>query len=184
MKRRRGFSLIELLVVVAVGSVLTGTGIAVVYALLSAEQAGRELLRTRAALDRLADQFRRDAHAATALTRPAPEEDDDLRPAWQLRLDANLVVEYRQGRDELLRVEKRDGHIQRRESFALPSGTTASVESVAETRPAIILLRIGPREEGTDRSEGRMMRIEAAMGRDRRFLNSEGSKTNEPLRKP
>ena len=61
---RRGYTLIEMIVVMTAGTVLMGIAVTLLCALLRAEGTGRALVERSASLGRLADQFRRDVHAA------------------------------------------------------------------------------------------------------------------------
>ena len=61
---RRAFTLVEMLTVISIGSVLMGIAISLLIVLLGAEQSGRTHAERSESLQRLADQFRRDVHAA------------------------------------------------------------------------------------------------------------------------
>ena len=65
---RRGFTLIEMLVVMTVGSVIVGIGVGMLHVLLRTEQTGRDRVHQAGVLARLAEQFRSDVGAAVRQT--------------------------------------------------------------------------------------------------------------------
>ena len=66
MTGRRGMTLIELLVAMAVASTILGVAVGLVYTLLEADRAAQRQVRFSNASARLSEQFRRDVRAATA----------------------------------------------------------------------------------------------------------------------
>ena len=63
-KRLAGFTLIEMLVAISVGTVLAAIGVGLIHSLMRLEQFARADFRWRMDCDRLAAQFREDCHAA------------------------------------------------------------------------------------------------------------------------
>ena len=163
MIRRRGFSLIELIAVLGIGAVMIGICVTLLYAVLRTEGAGRVHVRQGSVLGRLADQFRRDVHAANTAGSAADGKQ------WQLELAPGRIVTYRPEPGTLTRTERADGSIQRRESFALPSGTTASIEIPADAEPTIVSLMITPVARASGQTGVRAVRIDAVLARDHRF---------------
>ena len=163
MNRRRGVSLIELIVVLGIGAVMMGVCVTLLYAVLRTDGVGREHVRHSIVLARLADQFRRDVHAAKTVTGVADGEQ------WKLELPPGRTVTYRLEAGVLARSEQVDGTVQRRESFTLPSGTTASIEIQAEAEPTVVSLMIVPVAEATGQPAGRAVQIDAVLARDHRF---------------
>ena len=76
----RGFSLIEMLVVITVGSVVVGIGVGTLHVLHRTEQTGRDRAAQARIVDRLAQQFRSDVAAAVRQT-PAAQQGE-----WQFVL--------------------------------------------------------------------------------------------------
>ncbi len=162
---RRGHSLIELMVVIAVSSTLAAVTVGLLHTLFQMQQGGRKHLEVRRTLERLAEQFRDDVHAATQLRPMAAGKGEGGAaegPGWELPREGDHQVEYRLHAYQLLRTERQKDKLLRRESFALPPGTTAAM-GTAETTPGLVTLRIG-----------RTIRIEAALALDQRFLEGKG----------
>ena len=188
-KQRRGHSLIELLVVISVGSALLAVSVGLLHTLLQMQQGGRKHLQQRRTLERLADQFREDVHAATQVRATAAGPGQAEGPGWELPRDPEHTVEYRLQEDNLVRTERQKDKVLRRESFALPQGATVSMETpkmgIAETAPGLVTLRIVPllpserQPAGQPRapgaaSPGRTIRVDAALATDHRFLQAKG----------
>ncbi len=173
MNKRRGHSLIELLVVIAATTTLLGIGLGILHMLMRLEGGSRKEVGQRVAMGRLAVQFRRDVHAARQLTNSTESGDKDEQPAWQLSLDADRVVEYRVGPEELVRTERTGDEIVHQESFSLPEEVTVSIDRVDEAAPGIVRLRVtlhGPRALLSMRHG---LSVEAQLAKDRRFLGEE-----------
>jgi prepilin-type N-terminal cleavage/methylation domain-containing protein len=79
---RRGYTLIEMLVVITVSTVLLSVAVGVLHVLSRAERSGREHGNRATIVARLADQFRSDVHAAL---HPIPSEGAD-KNVWQFAL--------------------------------------------------------------------------------------------------
>lgn len=168
MNRRRGISLIEMIAAMGIGAVMMGVAVALLYTLLETEGSGREHLRHGSVLGRLADQFRRDVHAAKSVGDVADGE------GRQFELAPGRTVTYRLEPGTLVRTEQVDAVVQRRESFALPPGTTTSIRIEADTDPTIVSLMITPVAEPPRQPGRRTARIDAVLARDRRFTRPEG----------
>ncbi len=177
MKRRRGYTLIEMLVIIAAGSAMMAVALGILHLLIRLEQGAREEVARQTTLDRLADQFRRDVHAAgqfaaieiaEAAAVQVPERADGA-PGWQFSLDENRTVQYRAGRRELIRTEREEKDAVARETYVLPSDATVSIERVGEAAPGIVRLRVAP---GGAQPLGiwRGTCVDAELAKDRRFL--------------
>jgi prepilin-type N-terminal cleavage/methylation domain-containing protein len=69
MNKRTGFTLIEMIVVMTVGSVLTTLAMSLVHQMLSFSQEASEFRECDRAIDRLISDLRRDAHIAVSVSR-------------------------------------------------------------------------------------------------------------------
>ena len=159
---RRGYTLIEVLAVIAVSTVLMGIAIEVLYLLSRAESGGRKHAGQAAIVARLADQFRGDVHAALHPTAAENAEKNQ----WQFTL-ADRTATYRALPGEVQRYEQIAGKTTRRESYVLPADSTAEILVRADPAPATASLVItlpGPASE-----IGRDIRIDAVFSRDHRF---------------
>lgn len=162
---RRGITLVEMLTAMLVGSILSGLAVvAVVVAMRSANQYHEHLTATRS-LDRLAGQFRSDAHAATQDVEPIADA--------LLALDCgDTRVVYTRGETGLERHELRDGVLLRRETFPLPSYCSIQVDT--SRRHGRQFLRLCVLRSSDDEipvgSRVRPLVVKAMCGRDWRFV--------------
>jgi prepilin-type N-terminal cleavage/methylation domain-containing protein len=160
---RRAFTLVELLVAITVGSVLMGIAVSLLLVLLGAEQSGRTHAERSESLRRLADQFRRDVHAAVG--EPAADAVD--RHGCRLRLADSGSVRYVVGSGSIERQEQAGTKDVSRESYALPKDSTATVAVDRTTTPWTLSLTIVPND--TSMRAVHEIRIDAILGRDHRF---------------
>ena len=169
MNGRRGYSLIETVAMMGAGAAMMAIAVGVLHMLMRLEQVSRDEVRQRVAVDRLADQFRRDVHAADRFTPVDATEGEDSRPAWQLALEAGHAVEYRAEQKELLRTERAEGEVVKLESFSLPARATVSIDLVGEAAPGIVSLQIARDGSQAPGPIWRRFNVEAALAKDRRF---------------
>jgi prepilin-type N-terminal cleavage/methylation domain-containing protein len=115
---RRGFNLIEMLVVMTGVSVVLGLCTVTIQLLMRVSSDAQARRSTSAALGRLAEQFREDVHGC---------DDVQLGASAGLRLSRGprvaITYQARDGRME--RVESTGGQASRRETYALERGSTA-----------------------------------------------------------
>jgi prepilin-type N-terminal cleavage/methylation domain-containing protein len=178
---RRAFTLVEMITAMTVGTVLMGIAVSLLVVLLGAEQSGRAHVARSESLRRLADQFRRDVHAAVGETaakgavpvsptrKPgqSPEDWTEDRPECRLSLPDNRSVQYTIGADSISREERTDSKVVRRETYLLPKDSTAAVAVDRTTTPWTLSLTIVPSDASM--RQGHEIRIDALLGRDRRF---------------
>lgn len=173
MKRPRGVSLIELIVVMTVATVVMGVAVGVLYTLMRIEGTTREHLRLRTAQGRLGQQFRRDVHAAISFTTPDGEAGGKTSGGWELQLAADRVVRYRVEEDKLVRTEAGGGDGEARESFALGSDATVTIRIEDDSKPTIVSLLIARGDEAVEPSAAAAVRVDAVLARDHRFREVE-----------
>ena len=172
-KTRRGFTLIEVLTSMAIGSMIVGIAVGLLYLLLEMERTGRDQLRGRTTVNRLADRFREDVHAATRLTAlDAPGADGRSPPGWQLQLPGDEVVVYRLEEGELLCVASVDGTLRQQEAFPLAEGAAVSIEQSAGRDAPLVSLRITCRSRPPAETAFLGVCIEAILAKDHRYLES------------
>ena len=172
MKRPRGVSLIELMVVMTVATVVMGVAVGMLYTLMRIEGTTREHLRLRTARGRLGQQFRRDVHAAISFTTPDGEAGGKASGGWELQLAADRVVRYRVEKDKLVRTEAGGGG-EARESFALGSDATVTIRIEDDSKPTIVSLLIARGDEAVEPSAAAAVRVDAVLARDHRFREVE-----------
>jgi type II secretory pathway pseudopilin PulG len=117
MKRRRGMTLVELMLAMFVATAVVGMLAAIVSRIMMANAAGRDHLQTVVALARLGEQFRRDVHEARGAS-VVPSDG----PASRLKLDAgaNRAIEYEITPAGLARRVLIADKVQKRDLFILP----------------------------------------------------------------
>ncbi|MBX6314322.1 MAG: hypothetical protein IRY99_15625, partial [Isosphaeraceae bacterium] len=167
MRRRRGTSLVETMVVIATGGLVLGLCVILIQALLKLDRAGRSHLVEGMTLARLARDLRRDARAATAAEVKAGDAGPETRLA--LTLPSGRSIEYQIQARGLAREGKDDWGLPLVESYPLrPSqGSRWSVER-EEGRPRVaLLLRFGASEG--EPGGWRSVRMEGRLGSDHRF---------------
>lgn len=160
MTRRRGYSLVELLVIVSGVALVMILGAALVHALLRAERATRDGMAEGASAARLARDLRADVHAAVALS-SGPEGEAQVKSVVLTR-PGGASAEYRVEGDGLI-VSHRDGDRQRAETFTFPRRGSPRLEVDRGDGRTWVVLRI---ERGT--GSARAIRVEAELGRDHR----------------
>jgi len=173
-KKRTGFSLIEMVVAIGVGSAMMGIAVGAMYLLLRVDQQSRAELRRRAGLSRLAEQFREDGRAAVGFGRVAPPPgEDEAPPVWEFQTPEGHVVQYARSQEGLFRTERAGGDLLGQESFALAPNARVSVEQVDEAGIRLVSLRIVSEGGLPEDPHAPSARIDAAFGSDHRFEPSE-----------
>jgi prepilin-type N-terminal cleavage/methylation domain-containing protein len=163
LRKRGGFTLLEMLVVMFAMSITFGFGATILLAALRIDQAGAATLRLMAWRTELADQFRADVARADA----APERLGELTGNGTCLIlhwpDGTHVIYQRQDEGRLERTVRASGGETRR---VLPAGNpNVTVEFARGTgsRP-LITLRLVESTPGTSRR----VEIAAALGGDLR----------------
>ena len=159
---RRGTSLIEMLVVITtISFVLSGTGICL-HGMYRADRRTRESLVRHETLQRLALQFRTDAHQAAAVRVKA----DGNQPAQGMTLAQpnGRSVEYRWA-DGSIERHLRDGEKRLHdEAFRLPPANAVQWQvSEGKTPLASLLISARPERDGAEAGAA-VWRIDAALG--------------------
>ena len=142
MNRVRGYTLIEILVVITTGAVMVGLAVGLLHMLTRLDQASREQIRSQGTINGLADQFRRDVHAAGGFTVLNAPGGDDPRGAWQFPLAAERVVQYRAEPGRLARIERAGEQVLQQESYTFPAEATVTIELAGDAAPQIVSLRV------------------------------------------
>jgi len=208
MRKRLGFSLIEMVTVIAVTSVLMAIAVGLLHTLFSFQQGGQERFRQRLTLDRLARQFREDVHAASGLTAegvgslshvgadvPEPSKplapdvektpDPLLRgrkksPGWRLQLAGGRTIQYSVAGDALARIEREGDKPVAREWFPLPPGAKVEMKLREDGKAALASLRIVVGGEPSGIAPPPALLVEAVLGLDRRFALTDAGAREPP----
>jgi prepilin-type N-terminal cleavage/methylation domain-containing protein len=191
MKRRRGYSLVEMIVVISAGTVLAGLAVTLLGALLHASGTINEEVRGIVAVRRLSEQFRDDAHAALR-AEALPKDGASAVAGMRFELATGHTVAYELLPTVIERTERVDDAVRARESFFLPPGTiaaaslsTAAVAPVAteeqakNSEPTLATLVIAPGSQADKspeldadtaaRAAHAAVRIEAVVAKDHRY---------------
>jgi hypothetical protein len=151
--RRSGFSLVELVAVIAGTAVVVGGATAILQLMLGTNGEVRERTVTIATIGRLAEQFRRDVHSAGG--EPAISAD---QTSLELRHPRGRVVNWRcDEQNGVVRTEHGGGGADRRNAFQLPLKTTAALSSKGKA----VVLRIESAE-----AAGPALAVIAQIGQD------------------
>lgn len=161
-RRPAGWALIECLVLISVLTILLGLGAGTIRLLMKLDRAGRAARDQAADIERLADDFREDAHAASA--NPATIGD-----RMTLDLLGGRTAEYASRPTTIVRTIRQGDKVRRVESYRRPLKSTIRYEVAAGGPGPIAILRID-REPGAEASSiYRDYRIEAELGKHGRF---------------
>ncbi len=163
MRFRRGYTLVELMIVLTVGTAMLMIAVSVLYLLQKTQGNLRQRLSAGRSVARLADQFRGDVHAASRIERGT----DKAAPAavvWNLDISPDTVVVYQLRAAGVRRVQiASSGRIQ--DDFPLPPGMGATI-TAPEGPSTLAVLRLEAGDVSAGRS--RPVVIEALLGLDRR----------------
>jgi type II secretory pathway pseudopilin PulG len=166
LRRRPGWSLLELLVVITAVSAMLTLAAMLIFQTLKVGQDERSSTVAAAALERLGGDLRADARAAsgplvlapTRLVLPAPE---------------GRSIEYTLDRRVALRTVRKGEKVERREQYRWPRGTAGRFEPMRDGPAEGVALALVPDEAASPtRSPDapyRGFRIEALAGRDTRL---------------
>jgi hypothetical protein len=164
---RRGVSLIEILVLMTIGSTLMGIAVGSLHLLLKMDRNTRQRRQLQASEARLADQFRRDVHAALRM-KPG-EAPEQSRPIWQLELGADKRIQYQSEPGGLARLEILQGKTTRKEWYPLMESSKVRCDMTSDGPVPIVSLGIASSEEPGSLFPPQALRIDARLGTNHRF---------------
>ncbi len=168
---KAGFTLIEMLISMAVATSALGLLAATVSRVLTANDTAREHLQGITSLGRLGEQFRGDAHAADTARL---ENVDGQARTLHLGLEDGSSVEYAIDAAGLRRTLSVDGQVTHREMFVLPGMQVLGWNDDFETAGRLSLRIARLVHQGDDvQALGKQFSIDAATGR--RFSRPDGT---------
>lgn len=170
---RHGITLAEMMIAMGVGSVVLAVATGVLYNLFRVVAQAREHQQQDAAMEQLADRFRSDVHAASGLKRPTADDRSQRPREWLLQLDVDKAVRYRAEAEGLIRQVLTGQKVTQQEWFALPAGTTASIDESKQGAWTIVTLRITPGAASPGQLASESLCVESVVAWDRRWENSE-----------
>lgn len=167
--RRRGWTLIEMLVTVSVMASITGIAVKLLTTLLRSERNGIEHVTRLTTVSRLSRQFRTDVHAATELQVSA---DNPQQPLLQITSEDRRQIQYEIQPQGLLRTEQRpDQPVTVKDLLRLKNTRFRVVESPVPPRLLTLIIET-PDTFAVDAKQpagdSRELRIDAIVGRDYR----------------
>jgi type II secretory pathway pseudopilin PulG len=171
--KRRGTSLVEMVMVITVAAALAGIAVSLLLALVRTQERAKARAEQQMTLVQLADQFRRDVHAARRWVGPKPRQPAD----WLLEVNhkEGEAVRYFVADGAMVREELIMGAVQRRDSYGLPEDFAAEMTFDGQKPMAEVHLTVAPREASLRR--GHEIQIDAVLGRDHRFAKQEKRST-------
>jgi type II secretory pathway component PulJ len=162
-RRRPGYALIELLIVITVTAVMLTLCAGMIHLLLKLDRTGRTASEQAADLARLARDFRADAHASLKVSNQAGSD------RMIFSVDAGRTVEYQIRPNDILRTVREGEKVRRFETYRRPARTSVRFAGdSAGPRPFIIMMIDRP-SDGRDDSFYRDYRIEAEIGKNQRL---------------
>ena len=159
--RRRGFTLVELMIVVTISGVIFSGAAVCLHGMYRADQRVRQAALHRSTVSRLARQFRTDGHAA--ITARRLDGPPDGAQGLVFAEPSKRTIEYRVQGSEILRTVKDGQQVLHRDAFRLERGVRVAWQVNDGPKPmaAVEIVRTSP---GGPASSGLRDRIEAAVG--------------------
>jgi hypothetical protein len=150
-----------MIVIISISTLLMGLAVVVLQGLLVAERTSKESQERQAAFRRLADDFRRDVHAA----REAKSDASGLT-LRDFSPGGPLSVRYEVNHHEVERLEEKNGGVNCRESYVLAADAFFDREAKGSMR-LIKFYLVLPEQRSPENSL--TPNVEAVLGSDRRF---------------
>ena len=162
---RQGWTLIEVVISIALTSVITGMVVTLLTTLLEFDRRSTELQNESTSFARLADQFRSDVRAASSIQQEAVTEEETLQRIT-LSLSQDTRVVYQQQGDRLLRTFYQGEQPSGQESYDLPESAQVRLHEspTAVGEVATLMLDYPLRQEPESKRRQRL--ITSALGRD------------------
>lgn len=170
MPNRRGFTLIETLVVISTMSVILMLSATTIFFLMRAEGDGTRALTSSTSFARLQNAFRRDARAASSAHINQTGAGEEF---LEFEFNSSQSIQYRIVGDQIVRNKFVDETVSATEEFFVPK-TTIGFEVAQQNGKTVAVLSCDRRPLSTVETKqktvrSREYRIVAAIGRDRRF---------------
>ena len=162
--RRRGYALIEVLVVISIVSVMLALCAGMIHLLMKLDRAGRTATEVSTDLARLAHDFRLDAHAAAPVAPPD-------RPMERLALSVagGKTVEYLVRPGDILRTVREGDKVRHYDLYRRPPRASVRIDVTREGSLSFATLILDRPPDGRDDSLYHDYRIEAELGKDHRL---------------
>lgn len=155
--RRRGKTLVEMLILISIVGVTTGIAATTLVALFKTDRQVRRDIEQLTTLARLSSRFRTDVHAARSC---------QVDPSCDLALSDGRVVRYALAGTRLTREVRRADAVEHRDAFTLPDTAVVRFEKPATDNGRLVRLKISA-ADSSDKPYLTAVRptvIEAAVG--------------------
>jgi prepilin-type N-terminal cleavage/methylation domain-containing protein len=163
-ERRRGYALVEVLVVMTIVATMLTLCAGMIHLLLKLDRANRSASEVASDLNRLARNFREDAHVSAPID-PSDKAADRIK----LTVDDRKTIEYQVRPNDILRTVREGEKVRHRELYRKPARATVRIELANEGARTFASLVVDRQPDGRDDSLYRDYRIEAELGKDRRL---------------
>lgn len=165
--RRRGWTLVEMLVVSAVLTLLLAIVASVTHTMYRAQRSTRHGVISRRILTRLSLQLRDDVHAARQ-AEVGPAEGVKRADRLSLERAPQQTIEYISHSDvgEIERIVFEDETPVARDTFPLPHNSSAAFELAGGPELRIVVMRVTQLVDGDPDGGERTLQIQAALGLD------------------
>jgi prepilin-type N-terminal cleavage/methylation domain-containing protein len=160
--RLRGFTLVEMLIVILTAGVLMSLATASLVMLVRLDGAARQRGQATDTLANLARQFRADVHEARAASAAGPA-DPGGRQTLGLTLPDGRKITYVAADERVIRAQEGGPAGKREDRFPLPAGCRATVSLARRDAAEVAALTVA-----SSAPAGLSLRIAAAVGRDHR----------------
>lgn len=170
--RRRGFSLVEMLVVIVSMSVLLGVAVTTLTLLMRAGQTATSAVTSSLAVSRLAHDFRREVRAASAAEVEPGENGQPARLRLSVAPDRRVI--YWREKTSILRREMSGDEVLRAEKYSVDASEVSFTVPESGQVTLAISTSLNDRAPTRGRSVSavsRRFQIDATVGADRRFQN-------------
>jgi prepilin-type N-terminal cleavage/methylation domain-containing protein len=163
--RRRGWTLVEILVVSAVLTLLLAIVASVTHTMFRTQRSTRDDVTSRRILSQLSLRLRDDVHTAQQ-AEVSPSDGGEQNNRLVLRDLAQRTTQYvfHRNRGEVERVVLDGESPAARDTFPLPHDSSASFELAGGPAPRMVVMRIEQLVVGDPDGGERRLRFEAALG--------------------
>jgi prepilin-type N-terminal cleavage/methylation domain-containing protein len=177
LSSRRGFTLIEVLIVVTAVSALLALCAVTIQLLFRLSSDSQSRLSAAMALERLARQFRADVHGSERARLGGDDKSPAQPPVLRLAMDTGHEVTYSPRAESVVRTETRAGKPVRREEFTFGRSRTARFELRDDAPRRWVVLVLGLGQERNRADSPRPVEVLALQGKDRALVH--GTKGDE-----
>ncbi|WP_422930350.1 hypothetical protein [Singulisphaera sp. PoT] len=168
MKRRRGYALIEMVIIIGAIALLFGLCVGLIHTTMRLDRAARSHINEVMTVDRLARRFREDSRSA----RSWKASKDEKTRLDRLELDSvdGRAIQYQAQAGKLSRIERKGDAAPKSESYRLQRKGSVGFAILDDKPIKFAVLTIPVQSPGTSA----VLKIEAQLGKDMRLVNAEG----------